>query len=312
MPSFWTHASFAEEARQMLSDLSKARMPMGLLSRAILAYPHAFFTGMQGPDLFFFYPPSAISPKHLSSLLHTQKVPALLSTLFDCAQSIPSLDPDRRSCALSYASGFLGHYLLDSRTHAFIYAHSGIQPTAKSFCAHNALEADLSTLAVRRSLGMELRRLPRPTSYRLAPNERDTLARLLADAIGSVYGIPLSPSAIGRAFRSVDLAIGLLYDPDCRKASRAKQFERLWGRPYLSPLFLGESHYYPDPANLSHRLWIDPYTGSRSHADFWELYDSALGRFLPIIQRLESLPSPSSRRLVLEKLCKRDFHGKPI
>ena len=312
MPSFWTHASFAEEARQMLSDLSKARMPMGPWSRAILAYPHAFFTGMQGPDLFFFYPPSAISPKRLSSLLHTQKVPALLSTLFDCARSIPMLVPDSRSCALSYACGFLGHYLLDSHTHAFIYAHSGIQLTAKSFCLHNALEADLSTIAVRRSLGMEIGQLPRPTSYRLASRERHTLSRLLADTIGAVYAIDLSPSSIGRAFRSVDLATGLLYDPDCRKASRAKRIERLWGRPYLSPLFLGESHYYPDPANLSHRLWIDPYTGRRSHADFWELYDSALGRFLPIIQRLESLTAPSSRRLVLEKLCRRDFHGKPI
>lgn len=313
MPSFWTHASFAEETWQMLSDLFKARMPMGLLSRAILAYPNAYFTGMQGPDLFLFYPPSAVSPKKLSSLLHTQRIPDLLCDLFGVADEVSNfLSADNRLCALAYASGFLGHYLLDSHTHTFIYARSGTAPTAESFCMHTALETDLNGIVVRRSLGIDLCHLPRPTSYQLSPMERCTLSHLLAKTISKVYGIILSPAAIGRAFRSVHFATGILFDPNGKKAASAKLLERPLGRPYLSPLFLGETHYYADPANLAHHRWIDPYTGKITYTDFLELYDKALLRFLPLLHRLESLSSPHQRRIVFEKLCRRDFHGKPI
>ena len=73
MPSFWTHAAFAWECHQLLTHLRKSGIPVGDLTNAILANPHAFYTGMQGPDLFFFYPPTAVGKIHLSTLLHTRR-----------------------------------------------------------------------------------------------------------------------------------------------------------------------------------------------------------------------------------------------
>lgn len=311
MPSFWTHASFAEECKATLTDISEAGMPVGYLSDAILAHPHAFFTGMQGPDLFFFYPPTALGKKKLSSMLHTKETPRFLCCLFAKAHTFAGED---RRLALSYVCGFLGHYLLDSHTHAFVYARAGTERSAKNYSIHNALEADLNRLSVKRSFGIDLRDLPPPCSYRLSAAERRVLSRLFAESLRKVYRIHCSPSMVSRAFSSVHLATRLLYDAHGRKAAIARSLERPLGHPYVSPLFLGESRYFYDPANLTHRSWIDPYTGKISHDTFFELYDRALMRFLPILRRLEATPRLTSkgRRLLFEKLCRRDFHGEPI
>ena len=310
MPSFWTHASFAWECHQLLTQMRDSGMPVGELSHAILTHPHAFYTGMQGPDLFFFYPPTAVGRIHLSSLLHTQQTPRLLCCLLETATAFP--DEDRPS-ALSYACGFLGHYLLDSHTHPFVYARSGTDRSFRSLCTHNALESDLDGWVVKRSLGIALRHLPRPQSYQLTKKERRILSSLFSLTLKKVWELSLSPALIGRAFASMHIAVKILYDAKGRKSALARFLERPLSHPCISPLFLAESRYYPDPANLHRRRWIDPYTKKASHANFFELYDRALMRFLPLLCRLESPAlSPHQRRLILERLCKRDFHGEPI
>lgn len=310
MPSFWTHAAFAWECHQLLTQSGESGMSAGDLAAAILTHPHAFYTGMQGPDLFFFYPPTAVGKIHLSTLLHTNHTADLLYGMLETANALPHED---RPSALSYACGFLGHYLLDSATHPFVYAHAGTAGSVRSLCAHNALESDLDGWIARRSFGVSVRHLPRPQSYQLTKKERRILSSLFSQAVGKVWSIDLAPALVGRAFLSMEIATRILYDAKGRKAAIARLLERPLGFPLFSPLFLGESRYFDDPANLCRHPWRDPYTGKVSHATFFALYDGALLRFLPLLRRLESPDlSPAARRLVLERLCRRDFHGEPI
>lgn len=317
MPSFWTHLAFAKDCERRLrlpsadGTAESADRKIGCLTDAILAHPHAFYTGMQGPDLFLFYLPAAFYRRRLSKVLHTEETAKLLCRLFAHAHKFRGEDRRR---ALAYVSGFLGHYLLDSHTHAFVYARAGIGQSADSFYKHNALEADLNRLAVRRSLNCRLADLPRPRSYKLCSGEQRILSQLLSGALQEVYRIRCSPEKVYRALWSVNFCTQLLYDPSGNKAKFAQIIERPLGDRYLSPLFLGESHFYADPANLLHRAWRDPYTGRMSHASFFQLYDRALDRFVPAIRRLESpdLQSCFARRTFFEKLCRRDFHGEPI
>lgn len=309
MPSFWTHVSFAEDCKRRLFAHDPAEA--GELTRAIRACPHAFYTGMQGPDLFLFYLPAAIRKRKLSSILHTKETAKLLCRLFARAHAFRGED---RLCALSYVSGFLGHYLLDSHTHAYVYSVAGIERTAKSFCTHNALEADLNRLAVERSLGCTISALPRPCSYTLSRDERRILSDLLSRALCDVYGIACSPAKVSRAFHSVNLFTRLLYDPKSVKGNIARKAEVFLQNPYFSPLFLGESRYFDDPANLAHNEWMDPYTGEPSCESFFDLYDRALSRFVPTLRRLEapSAGTARARHAFFQKLCGRDFHGEPI
>ena len=310
MPSFWTHAAFAWECHQLLTHLSQSGMPVGDLAHAILSNPHAFYTGMQGPDLFFFYPPTAVGKIHLSTLLHTHRTADLLWTMLETATAFPESD---RPSALSYACGFLGHYLLDTAAHPFVYAHAGTQRSVRSLCAHNALESDLDGWIARRSFGVSIRHLPRPQSYQLTKKERRILSSLFSQTVEKVWAIDLAPALVGRAFVSMEIATRILYDAKGKKATLARCLERPFNCPLISPLFLGESRYFADPANVCRRPWRDPYTGKLSHATFFALYDGALMRFLPLLGRLESSDlSPAARRLALERLCQRDFHGEPI
>ncbi len=306
MPSFWTHLAFAREVRLSLGDA-----PRGPLTHAIAAYPRIFRTGMQGPDPFLFYLPAAFARRRPATLLHTEHTAHLLCRLFCRALQMSG---KQRQIALSYAAGFLGHYVLDSHTHGFVYARAGTFQSADGFCIHNALEADLNSLAVARSFHRPLSVFPRPNTYELSPLERDVLCTLYVDLFSTVYGLRYSRAKISRALWSVRKVYRRLYDPRGTKATLFRHLERPLGRSYLSPLFLGESHYFADPANFAHRPWIDPFTGECSTASFFDLYDRALAVYLPLLTDPASplTASPASRRALFSTLCTRDFHGISI
>ncbi len=298
MPSFWTHVVFAKEC--------KSSLPSGKLSNAVKRHPHAYYTGMQGPDMFMFYLPAVLRKKRLSTQLHTEQPDRLLSCIWTQANKMKG---DDREIALAYATGFFGHYCLDSETHPFVYAFSGTARSAKSYCIHNALEADLNALTVERTLRKNLCSLPLPSVYSLSPAEEACIGQLLSRAITCIYKVNCTPETVIRTARSVRRWCKLLYDASGRKAKLFRMLETPLKLPYLSPLFLGASHYYPDSANLAHHVWQDPYTGQVSTSDFFALYDSAKQNCLNAIRRLQSL-SASEYSAFFRTFCLRDFHGE--
>lgn len=303
MPSFLTHFAFSEECRPFL--------PPCELSDAVRAHPQAYYTGMQGPDMFLYYLPAVLRKKRISTELHTRAPERLLTCLWrQAAKSKGKCRP----IALAYAVGFLGHYCLDSETHPFVYAHSGIKRSAKSFCVHNALESDLNGIAIERTFGRPFGKaphgLPLPDVYTLSKDERAVIGAMLSRAIKCVYKLTCSSEAVIRAIDTVHLACRLLNDPSGRKAKLVQIPEALLHLPYLSPLFLGNSHFYPDAANFEHRQWEDPYTGRVSDTDFFMLYDTAKEKYTCAIASLQTL-APSEYPSFFRALCKRDFHGEP-
>lgn len=298
MPSFPTHYAFSEEC---------IKLPTGEFADAISAHSHAYRTGMQGPDMFLFYLPSVLRQKRLSTELHTRLPDKLLTCLWRQAARSSG---ERRKIALAYAAGFLGHYCLDSETHPFVYAFSGIEHTAESFCIHNAIESDLNRLSVERAFGRSIVTLPLPDVYHLTRSEKTVISQMLSRAIRCVFKLNCSPATVSHALENVRRWCAMLYDPSGKKAKCFRVLERPLGKPYASPLFFGASHYYPDAANLAHRLWRDPYTGAVSNSDFFDLYDSAKDKYREALAALQTLDI-GSYPAFFRNLCKRDFHGEP-
>lgn len=299
MPSFWTHYAFAVECRAVL--------PSDELASAVRRHPNAYHAGMQGPDPFLFYLPALLRKKRISTALHVDSPDRLLTCLWRQAAGAQGED---RSVALAYAAGFLGHFCLDSETHPFVYAFSGIERSAACYSVHNALEADLNRLTVKRCFGKSIAALALPDVYRLPKDEAEYIAKMLCRAIRCVYRCACSPTFVMRAFGAVRAAYRLLGDPKGNKAKFVRTLEKPFRLPYLSPLFLGESHYYTDAANLAHRRWRDPYTGAVSNADFFALYDSAKEKYAHALTVLRSLDAREYGDY-FRGLCKRDFHGEP-
>lgn len=299
MPSFWTHFAFAKECKQNLPD--------GIFADAAAAHPHAYYTGMQGPDMFLFYLPTLLRKQRPSTELHTHFPDQLLACLW---KQVSLTNEGDRPIALAYALGFLGHYCLDSETHPFVYARSGIAHTAACHTAHNAIEADLNTLTVERVFGKAPNELPFPDVYRLPREERRVVAQMLSRVIRCVYHLSCTPATVSRALSAVRISGHVLCDRSGRKAKFVRRLERPFGLPYLSPLFLGACHSCSDAANLAHKRWRDPYTGAVSDADFFFLYDRAKEEYASALRAL-SIRTPKDYAGFFRSFCKRDFHGEP-
>ena len=148
MPGFATHYIFGRETYRKLKCNPQ--------KRNIYHNRAAYALGLQGPDLFFFYLPSyALYKSNLGSIAHTQETGAFFLGLIEsCCRITDSTD---RSIAEAYLTGFLGHYLLDTACHPYVYAathYSG--PKKDYFWRHAYLETDIDTAL----LDLKLHRKP--------------------------------------------------------------------------------------------------------------------------------------------------------
>lgn len=310
MPSYWTHLAFAHDAsREIFTLIPKGYR--GELISAIAAQPHLFCSGTQGPDPFLFYLPVYLGKDKLPTILHTQKTPQLLSSMLRRAYQMKG---EQRIMALSYTAGFLAHYALDSHAHAYVYSKTGADGGADSFCNHNALESDLNGLSIRRSFHRTAREMPPPRGYELSASERSVVSSLYAYLLRNLYGLDCTEKEVRHAILSARTCYRILYDPTSRKGKLTRRIEAHLARPYLSPIFLGESHYYDDPANLSHSPWKNPFTGEVSTADFFSLYDLALEHYIPLICALDAMGAadPMQTKAILQTFATTDFKGEPI
>ena len=113
MPGFVTHYLFGEEIyHQLKCNFQKKNL---FYNRSAYAF------GLQGPDLFFYYLPSYALHRHnLGALAHTTEPRAFFRGLLESYGRLSSAAD--RGIAEAYISGFLGHYLLDTTCHPYIYA----------------------------------------------------------------------------------------------------------------------------------------------------------------------------------------------
>lgn len=114
MPGFVTHYLFGEEIYHQLKCNSQ--------KKNLFYNRSAYAFGLQGPpDLFFYYLPSYALHRHnLGALAHTTEPRAFFRGLLESYGRLSSAAD--RGIAEAYISGFLGHYLLDTTCHPYIYA----------------------------------------------------------------------------------------------------------------------------------------------------------------------------------------------
>ncbi|NPV89321.1 MAG: zinc dependent phospholipase C family protein [Firmicutes bacterium] len=118
MPDCVAHYQFGQDILN--------RLDADLRSRA-LAYKREYDTGLQGPDLFYFYQPyRKTDVSDYGTACHEQ--PAI-------RMFIPILAEVREKAALSYMMGLICHYTLDACCHPYIDGHS------RDISDHHRMEA---------------------------------------------------------------------------------------------------------------------------------------------------------------------------
>lgn len=141
MPGFTTHYLFGVKTCH--------RLGASPLRRELMENHTAFGLGLQGPDIFFYDLPSYVIYKNnIGSVAHTTDTGKFLFFLLQSRFLFPK--GKKRQIAESYIAGFIGHYLLDTTCHPYVYDRSkSCSDSATAFAPHVYLETDIDTAFLR-------------------------------------------------------------------------------------------------------------------------------------------------------------------
>lgn len=298
MPGFVTHYIFGREAYHKLTCCSQKKNLYD--NRA------AFGLGLQGPDIFFYYLPSYLLHHHnIGALAHTKETNAFFFGMLKGSERFTQKSD--LDIAEAYLTGFLGHYLLDTICHPYIYAMSHYKGKESAyFSRHAYLETEIDTAL----LDLKLHRSP--ANFRacdtisLTRRQKKVIATLLHDAYH--YAFPelrLHRITMYLGILSMQLGMRMLYDITGQKKVLFRFLERVFlGYPLFSPLISSSTLFFrTDPFNLRHARWSNPWAPSLSSTEsFPDLYKKAQTRYLAQIQKLHTILHVDTDHADREKL----------
>lgn len=293
MPGFVTHYLFGVNVlRIMKKDAADAGLE---LVRSIDAHKTVFQLGLQGPDIFFYDLVTHMRRKNSGSLLHTCRTGDFLMHLLQAGQ-MPASRRERET-AQAYMAGFLGHYILDTQMHPYVYyvteysRDDAEKNKTKDLSEHVALETDIDTCLLMRYARMLPSQFPHGSTVQFGSFERRVVVRMLYQACTAVYPeYGWSEHMLSRAIRSMQAETRLLYNPRNTKRRAAERLEqRLMGHLAISTLVpCDELLYSDDPLNLEHRTWQNPWDPSIiSQASVPQLTKKAGSRYRQALRLLD-------------------------
>lgn len=118
MPDCAAHYQFGQDVLD--------RLPQHLRSQA-KAFQREYDTGLQGPDIFFFYQPYHSNPVAQYGIDRHHEPGAKMF--------LPLVEKVHRKAALAYLMGLVCHYTLDACCHPYVNRHSG------DMAGHHRMEA---------------------------------------------------------------------------------------------------------------------------------------------------------------------------
>ncbi len=278
MPAIITHHLFGEEATALL--------PEGIIDgqEELLA----FLLGNQGPDPLWAHmmtlPSVARTCSDLATAMHSEQVVKSFMVLREAVSHLPEKD---KRIGRAFVLGMLGHYTLDSTAHPFVRAQQmAICDTSAELASngdevHAIIESDLDTWLLWEKRGQTVEDTP-TTAYLVHTDSLLKVAgSLFTQVAWQVYNISLGANAYGNAIRDYQLVYSIVDPAPSYKSDLITLMEPVVPKAgYLRAL----GHYpkrddYCAAANLEHRTWEDPNTGTQYTSSFDELFDEALKRW---------------------------------
>ncbi|MBP3883457.1 MAG: zinc dependent phospholipase C family protein [Olsenella sp.] len=306
MPALITHHLFGEEAVTLL--------PEGIVNNQEELL--AFLLGNQGPDPFylrsFTNPETADRCHQLARAMHAKKVTEAFLALREGVSHLPEQD---KTIGRAFALGLLAHYMLDSRTHAFIFGQQeaivsagNLQDAAHE--VHGIIESDLDTWTLWSMRHLTI--LDVPAQDYLARTERiDHVAGALFSATArQVFGLTIPAGEFAGAVRNYELLYRAIDPLESRRVRILGAVERIVRDHSMSQAMAHTAHPTEDcpSANLARHDWVNPYTRAVSNASFPDLFFDTLAEWEHVAEtyikgEYEELGS---------YIGKVDYNGRPL
>ncbi len=150
VPGFTTHIIVGKETLRLL--------PKNKLRRIIEKYPRSYALGLQGPDIYFYYPAHMLRShfKNMGRSMHDDGVSKYIHAGVDIIKEIEG--EKEQKCAIAYMAGFISHYICDAVCHPYIYCWIGFgddAPGGSHRIRHAQLENQIDLLLLREYLHKE-------------------------------------------------------------------------------------------------------------------------------------------------------------
>ncbi|MCR4842215.1 MAG: zinc dependent phospholipase C family protein [Eubacterium sp.] len=287
MPGYISHYLYGVRVRKSLEDAS--------LARVIDAHHHAYSLGMQGPDIFFYHPPTVIGPwRSAGPAAHSSK-PGLFLMNLAASLRLFEYGTRERDIGIAYLAGFFGHYTLDRTCHPFVYYRSKSKDEGrKGFGRHCRLETDIDHVFLERDKGIRPSEFDGAGVIKLSPREEKVVGTMLHYAYTKSYAnVKVSVKDAISAARFIARGQNLLKDPHgIKRYIMTVGEETVLGYHFMSGMVTMDSGTDKvDPCNLRHDRWRNPWgedetnpetgdkRGRARNESFFDLVDIALDAY---------------------------------
>lgn len=280
MPGFITHYLFGCEVVKDIKDKD--------MKKLLKDNKGAFSLGLQGPDIFFYFPYSFTgNKKRLASVMHVYDTGDFFINLI---KETNRLEGKAKEIGIAYVLGFLGHYSLDTKCHPYIYYRTGYLNKGKDyFGKHTDFETDIDCLLMKKLMNYDVVNFRQEKTIKLDKNSIVIIARLLNRACKITYPyIKSSVEIMKLAVESFYYTNGLLNDRRGYKKRILSSVEKtIFGNVSAAPLFIVENKEinWEDPLNDNHKEWKNPWNmKEKSRESFMDLILNAKGYYINLME----------------------------
>ena len=305
MPAIITHHLFGEDAANILPEET-------IVGQEELL---AFLLGNQGPDPLYarFSTRPAVAKRchKLADALYDSKV---VEAFIAARNAVVHLSEDDKRVGRAFVLGFLGHYVLDSTTHPFVYAQQhaicdageGLQNLGSE--VHALIESDIDVWMLWNQRGLTVE--DAPVTQNLAHTDRVTrvAGAIISQVAHEVFQIEVGTNEYGNAVNDYELTYALIDPAGTHISNAIGHIERKFRhKSYLQALAHRVSEGEDSASvNLERHRWRDPYAGKSSTDSFADLYFIALDRWPSFADALIAGDATRLKRLA----CGINYNGE--
>lgn len=259
MPGFVTHYLFGVKSYKSLSNRH--------LKEIIRNNRNSFSLGLQGPDIFFYFLPTLLGKKvNIASKIHKENTNRFFQEMINYMADVHGAKEYEIACA--YIHGFMGHYILDTSMHPYVYSRVGTSTSNKTMGKHYGLETDIDREVLWEYKKLRQADFSHSARIDLSMYEKNVISKLLHTVILNTYDIDISVCTIKTAITSFYIECALLTDSTEYKYKTVNGFEHyVFGYDILSPLFINDVPHSEDPCNEKHNQWANPWDSTHSSND---------------------------------------------
>lgn len=284
MPDIITHYLFGLDTSQNIKQSP--------LYKIIKENKNMFLIGLQGPDLMYYnIVPKKDSKAYVGFKMHTDKTGDFLMSSLAYLKRYDTASSEFNE-ALSYLSGFMCHYILDSMAHPYVFYLGGrydeTPDTLKYQTLHKKIELAIDSLLLEQKFGLKahqfkvhhhiLKNIPIPYS----------ILSMYDESLFLTYGINNGGNIFKKSYKDARNFFMLTYDMLGAKKAFAGMATTLL--PKNSNILKSSFSYHNcvnpniDYMNDNKQVWLHPVTGNLYIFSFNDILRNAIKKSTLLLQ----------------------------